>query len=116
MGLRAALLYRPPEVTVPGALQPRAIRDRTGHLWRLRLGGTPEQIGHDHAQLGEPLMQKADEDMVATYRQVLPSAALRLLIGTFVRLRHRQLDRDIPVDHRRELAAMARTYRDPYAG
>jgi hypothetical protein len=110
VALRRALLFRSPAVTVPSALAPGATRDRVGKIWRVRTAGSPEQLGHDHVQLVGDLMRLADDELFTTYHQLVRSSALRWMIGTHIRVRHRHLADDIPAELLREIAAMADTY------
>ena len=100
-----------PDVRVLG---PAYARHR-GKMLEVRLAGTPEAIGHQHARLLYPEMVKDEGDLYGQFRHYVPIAPVRWLIMDISRLRFRQVDEGMPEDRRREIAAQAQGFQpDPF--
>ncbi len=81
-----------------------------GRLRVVRLAGTPEEIGTEHATLLHDEMVAEEEVLWAGFRELVPVAPLRTLLFDVGRVRYRDVDRGFPEARRREVAAEARAF------
>jgi hypothetical protein len=106
----------PPRVELP---RPEALRSWTrteAGVREMYLEGTPEAIGASHARLGRPNMVAVEQQLWGDFERYVPLWIARLGIEDWSRLRYRHVDRGIPEDRRRELAAQAAVFDpDPFA-
>ncbi len=97
-------------------LGPAYARHR-GKILEVRLAGTPEQIGHEHARLLYPEMVENEGVLYGEFEHYVPFPPARWLMIDLARLQFRRVDRGMPDGLRRELAAEAAAFApDPYAG
>lgn len=95
-------------------LGPAYARHR-GRILEVRLVGTPEQIGHQHGRLLYPEMVTNEETLYAQFKHYVPLAPVRWMIMDISRLQFRYVDRGMPEERRREIAAQARAFTpDPF--
>lgn len=87
-----------------------------GKILEVRLGGSPEQIGHQHGRLLYPQMVENEGTLYAQFTHHVPLAPVRGLIMDVSRLEFRGVDQGMTGDRRREIAAQARAFSpDPFA-
>ncbi len=117
----------PPAVTVPQgepapspadpdlrSLGPAYARHR-GKILEVRLVGTPEAVGHQHARLLYPEMVENEGTLYAEFRRYVPLPPVRWLIMDMSRLKFSHVDQGMPDERRREVAAQAASFTpDPY--
>jgi hypothetical protein len=97
-------------------LGPAYARHR-GKILEVRLAGTPEEIGHQHGRLLYPEMRENEGTLYAQFEHFVPLAPLRWLITDVSRVQFRHVDRGMPEERRREIAAQAAAFSpDPYEG
>ncbi len=107
-----ATRMRPPAVQIPASGAGRSWTKTRAGLREVYLEGEPESIGAAQARMLRDRMI-ADEDRLWTdYRRYVPWWIARVGIEDLSRLRYRNLDRGIPEDRRRELAAQSLAF-DP---
>lgn len=86
-----------------------------GRVRVVRLAGTPEEIGTQHATLLRERMLEDEQVLWDGFRAMVPAAPLRALLFDIGRLRYRNVDAGFPEARRREVAAEARAFSpDPY--
>lgn len=106
------------EPTIAGDLRvlgPAYARHR-GKILEVRLAGTPEEIGHQHGRLLYPEMVSNEGELYRQFEHFVPLAPLRWLIMDISRLKFREVDKGMPDDRRREIAAEARAFSpDPFS-
>ncbi len=97
-------------------LGPAYARHR-GKILEVRLAGTPEEVGHQHARLLYPEMAENEGVLYGQFEHFVPFPPARWLMIDLARLRFRSVDRGMPGELRRELAAEAAGFTpDPYDG
>ncbi|MFT3765439.1 MAG: C45 family autoproteolytic acyltransferase/hydrolase [Minicystis sp.] len=97
-------------------LGPAYARHR-GKILEVRLSGTPEEIGLQHGRLLYPEMIENEGTLYAQLQHFVPFLPARLLIMDLSRVQFRHVDRGMPDERRREIAAEAAALSpDPYAG
>jgi hypothetical protein len=106
----------PPPVELPSPDAARAwVRDDAG-LVRVYLQGSPEAIGSAHARLLRERMLSEEAELWGEYERHVPWWIARLGIEDYSRLRFRHVDRGVPEERRREIAAEAMALQpDPFA-
>lgn len=106
------------EATIAGDLRvlgPAYARHR-GRILEVRLAGAPEEIGHQHGRLLYKEMVDNEGTLYGQFEHYVPFAPLRWLIMDISRLKFREVDRGIPDERRREIAAEARAFSpDPFS-
>ncbi len=86
-----------------------------GRVRVVRLAGSPEEIGAQHATLLRERMLANEQVLWDGFREVMPFAPIRALLFDVGRVRYRGVDRGFPEARRREVAAEARAFSpDPY--
>lgn len=86
-----------------------------GGILEVRLGGSPERIGHDHARLLYREMVANEGALYSDFAQHVPTPMLRWLIMDVSRVEFRGVDRGMTEPRRREIAAEALGFSpDPY--
>jgi isopenicillin-N N-acyltransferase like protein len=101
-----------PDLRVLGASYAR----HRGKILEVRLAGSPERIGHDHGRLLYPEMVENEGTLYGQLSHYVPFPPARWLIMDLSRLEFRAVDRGMPGDRRREIAAEAAAFApDPYA-
>jgi hypothetical protein len=114
--LGLATRMEPPRVTLPPP-SPRAWTRVRGGVREVYLAGSPEEIGAAHGRLLRDRMMANETELWSDFERFVPWSAVRTGIMDFSRLRYRHLDRGIPEDRRREIAAEALAFQpDPFAG
>ena len=115
--IRLATRIAPPSVTVPAALDARdGVTVRAG-LTLVTLAGTPEAIGAANARLGRAGMLDTEQQMWSDFGVHVPWWVLRTGIEDWALVRYRHVDRGVPGDRLREIAAQAMAFDpDPFAG
>lgn len=94
----------------------RAWTTMRGKVRLVRLAGTPEQIGTEHATLLRDRMVADEQVLWDGFEQLVPIGPLRTLLFDVGRVRYRHVDSGFPDARRREVAAEARAFApDPYA-
>lgn len=89
---------------------------RTKDLWRVRLHGTPEEIGAAHSLLLRDEMLRNEQAMLDNFSRYVPSGALRALLLDLAAFRYRSVSDTFSPRIRRELAAQAHFFTpDPFA-
>ncbi len=123
----ASTRIEPPAITAaageareerPGlrVLGPAYARKR-GTILEVRLAGTPEQIGHQHARLLYREMVENEGTLYDQFRHYVPVPPLRWLLVDLSRLEFRHVDQGMQDERRREIAAQALGFSpDPYDG
>jgi hypothetical protein len=105
----------PPPVVLPQGNGHAASR-KLGGIRVVRLEGSPEEMGAQHARLLREPMIADEKELWDSFEHFVPSGLARTLIFDLGRVRYRHLDEGIPDVFRRELAAEARAFSpDPYA-
>lgn len=114
----------PPDVApVSGELETRgdvrrfgpAYAKKRGNILEVRLAGTPEEIGHQHARLLYDEMIASEAQLYTTLEQLVPIAPLRWLIFDVARVLHHGADGTMSSDRIREIASQARAFSpDPF--
>jgi isopenicillin-N N-acyltransferase like protein len=107
-------------VAAPGSPDLRtlgpAYAKKRGAILEVRLVGTPEQIGHQHARLLYSEMVANEGVLYDQFQRFVPIAPLRWLIMDVSRLSFRRVDEGMTDERRHEIAAEARGFSpDPYA-
>jgi hypothetical protein len=93
----------------------RAYARRRGAILEVRLEGTPERIGHDHARLLYDEMIADEGELYEQFERFVPTAPLRWLVMDLARLRFRSVDQGMTDERRREIAAQAAAFSpDPF--
>lgn len=88
-----------------------------GKILEVGLRGTPEEIGYAHARLLYREMVENEGTLYRQFETFVPIAPLRWLIVDVSRLQFREVDRGMPEERRREIAAQALGFSpDPYEG
>ncbi|MFO0762116.1 MAG: C45 family peptidase [Byssovorax sp.] len=86
-----------------------------GKILEVRLSGSPEQIGWRHGRLLRPQMTENEGVLYGQFRHYVPLAPLRWLIMDMSRAEFRAVDRGMPEERRREIAAEAQAFSpDPF--
>ncbi|MEZ4221332.1 MAG: C45 family peptidase [Polyangiaceae bacterium] len=80
---------------------------KTGEITTVELGGTPEQIGYDHARLLRDELFTVEGDIFQDFEQRLPSGAARRLLMDIAGFRYRGLSSSYDDARRRELSGQA---------
>jgi len=114
--IRLTTRIAPPPVTVPAALDARdGVTVREG-LPLVTLAGTPEAIGAANARLMYPGMLDTEGQMWTDFGVRVPWWVLRTGIEDWALVRYRHVDRGVPGDRLREIAAQAMAFDpDPFA-
>jgi hypothetical protein len=114
--IRVATRIAPPSVTLPGALDARdGVSVRSG-LALVTLAGTPEAIGAANARLVRAGMLDTEGQLWHDFGVHVPWWVLRRGIEDWTLLRYRHVDRGVPADRLREIAAQAIAFDpDPFA-
>lgn len=95
-------------------LGPAYARHR-GRILEVRLAGTPEEVGHQHGRLLHREMVENETTLYGQFEHYVPIPPVRWLIMDISRLQFRHVDRGMPDDRRREIAAQARAFSpDPF--
>ena len=95
-------------------LGPAYARHR-GKILEVRLAGTPEQIGHQHGRLLYPEMVDNEGTLYGELERVVPFPPARALLLDLALFKFRRVDRGMPDERRREMAAEAQAFApDPY--
>lgn len=90
---------------------------KRGNILEVRLAGTPEEIGHQHGRILYPEMVANEGTLYEQFNRYVPFAPARWLLVDLSRLRYREIDRGIPEERRREIAAQSRAFSpDPFDG
>ena len=86
-----------------------------GRVKLVRLAGSPEEIGAQHATLLRERMLEDEQVLWDGFRELVPASPLRALLFDVGRVRYRHVDQNFPEGRRREVAAEARAFApDPY--
>ncbi|HEX8791802.1 MAG TPA: C45 family peptidase [Polyangiaceae bacterium] len=110
--IRLTTRIAPPSVTAPAAVDPRdGVTIRAG-LPLVTLAGTPEAIGAANARLVYAGMLDTEGQLWHDFGAHVPWWPLRAGIEDWALVRYRHVDRGIPPDRLRELAAQASAF-DP---
>lgn len=125
-GIRLGTGIDPPAVTVPagevhvaGELRTfgESYVTRRGKILEVGLRGTPEEIGFAHGRMLYPEMRENEGTLYGQFEKYVPIPPLRWLIVDVSRLQFRAVDRGMPGERSREIAAQALGFQpDPYAG
>jgi hypothetical protein len=90
---------------------------RRGGIHEVRLSGTPEQIGWQHARLLRRQMVADEGALYGQFERFVPLAPVRTLIMDVSRWSYRHADANLAEPMRREVAAEALGFApDPFAG
>ena len=90
-------------------------RRREG-LREVYLEGSPSEIGTEHARLLRQSMLENEQELWDSFAHLVPFAPARTLIMDVSRVRYHHVDRGMPAERLREVAAGARAFDpDPYA-
>jgi len=93
-----------------------AYATKRGNILEVRLSGTPEEIGHQHARLLYDEMISSEGQLYTTLEHHVPFAPLRWLIFDVARVIHHGADRTMSSERIREIASQARSFSpDPFA-
>jgi hypothetical protein len=114
--IRLTTRIAPPAVTVPAALDARdGVTVRAG-LPLVTLAGTPEAIGAANARLMHAGMLDTEGQLWNDFGVHVPWWVLRAGIEDWALVRYRHVDRGMPADRLREIAAQAMAFDpDPFA-
>ncbi len=94
-----------------------AYATKRGNILEVRLSGTPEEIGHQHARLLYDEMIASEGQLYTTLEQLVPIAPLRWLIFDVARVLHHGADSTMSAERLREIASQARAFSpDPFEG
>ncbi len=105
----------PAQVDGVERLGPAYVRSR-GKILEVRLVGTPEEIGHQHARLLYDEMIESEGQLYAMLERLVPIAPLRWLIFDVARVLHAGADRSMGSERLREIASQADAFQpDPFA-
>ncbi len=126
-GVVAGTRIDPPAITAPqGEPEDRAAglrvlgpayARRRGTIHEVRLSGSPEAIGWQHARLLHREMVSDEAALYGQFQRFVPVGALRTLIMDLSRVSYRHVDRNLSDAMRREVAAQAIGFApDPFAG
>ncbi|NUO50462.1 MAG: hypothetical protein HOV80_16530 [Polyangiaceae bacterium] len=92
-----------------------AYATKRGNILEVRLSGTPEEIGHQHARLLYDEMVASEGQLYTTLEQLVPIAPLRWLIFDVARVLHNGADKTMSPERIREIASQARAFSpDPF--
>jgi len=105
---------RPPTTLVDLDAPGPGHAERQKDVWFIFLSGPPEVRGADMQRFVGKSMMAIDATMHATFREVVPSLPLRILIEIAGRLFGRNLDRDIPEEIQREIVGQMHAYEDAF--
>jgi hypothetical protein len=104
-----------PAVKLPPAEKSRAWTRVQAGLRLAYLEGSPEAIGSAHARLLRDRMVANETVLWSDFRRFVPWWAVRTGILDFSRVRYRHIDRGIPAERTREIAAEALAFQpDPF--
>jgi len=125
-GVAASTHIEPPAVSIPQGDVVEAGDLRTfgpsyathrGKILEVGLHGTPEEIGYSHARLLYREMVANEGTLYQQFEKYVPLAPVRWLLVDVSRLQFRAVDRGMPDERRREIAAQSLGFSpDPYAG
>ena len=125
-GVRAGTHIEPPAVTVPAGDVKEAGDMRSfgqsyathrGKVLEVGLRGSPEEIGYSHSRLLYREMVANEGTLYQQFEKYVPLAPLRWLLVDVSRLQFRAVDRGMPEERTREIAAQALGFApDPFAG
>lgn len=88
---------------------------KRGNITEVRLTGTPEQIGHQHAKILYDEMVSTEAQLYTQFETLVPVRPLRWMILDVARLIHRGADEQMADERLREIAAQARAFQpDPF--
>lgn len=103
-----------PSVRDEGGMGRAYTRVRAG-VREVYLEGSPERLGAQHETLLRERMVANEKEMWDTFAHFVPVLPARTLLFDLGRLRYRHVDRGVPEERRRELAAEARAFApDPF--
>ncbi len=95
----------------------RGYARKRGGILEVRLVGTPEEIGHQHARLLYEEMIASEGQLYTSLEQIGPFAPLRWIIFDVARVLHHGADRTMSDARLREIASQARAFTpDPFEG
>jgi len=95
-------------------LGPAYVRHR-GRILEVRLAGSPEQIGHQHARLLYDAMVADERTLYSQFERYVPFAPARWAIMDVSRLKFRRIDEGMSLERRHEIAAQAQAFSpDPF--
>lgn len=93
-----------------------AYATKRGAITELRLGGSAEEIGHQHARLLYEEMKSSEAQLYRTFEGLVPLSPLRTLLVDLGKLSSRGIDRSMSEPRLREIASQARAFSpDPFA-
>ena len=127
VGVRAGTHIEPPNITVPAQTEVQEAGDmRTfgasyathrGKILEVGLRGTPEEIGFSHARLLYREMVANEGTLYQQFEKYVPVPPFRWLLVDVSRLQFRAVDRGMPEERTREIAAQSLGFQpDPYDG
>ena len=88
---------------------------KRGNILEVRLSGSPERIGHQHARLLYREMVHDEGELYRQFEEHVPFAPARWLIMDVSRLKFGDVDEGMAEGRRREIAAQARAFSpDPF--
>lgn len=126
LGVAAGTHIEPPAVTAPPG-EMKEIGDlrrfggsyatHRGRILEVGLAGTPEEIGYAHSRMLYREMVQNEGTLYQQFEKYVPLSPLRWLIVDVSRLQFRAVDRGMPAERQREIAAQALGFSpDPYDG
>jgi hypothetical protein len=126
LGVVAGTRIDPPAITAPGgepeqhagglATLGKAYARKRGAIHEVRLSGSPEAIGWQHARLLHRQMVDDEAALYAEFERYVPLAPVRTLLMDISRVGYRHVDRNLSDAMRREVAAEALGFApDPFA-
>ncbi len=108
--------FDPPHVDLPAAQSSQSWAKVRDGIREVYLQGSPEAIGAAHSRLLRDRMIADEALLWSEYERYVPWWIARIGIEDWSRLRYRHLDRNLPEERRRELAAEALGFQpDPFA-
>lgn len=126
VGVRATTHIDPPAVTTPQGDMRESGDVRTfgqsyathrGKILEVGLRGTPEEIGFSHSRLLYREMVQNEGTLYEQFQKYVPIPPFRWLIVDISRMQFREVDKGMPDERRREIAAQALGFSpDPYDG
>lgn len=127
LGITACTRIEPPTITAPsgepverpGGLHVlgSAYARRRGSILEVRLSGSPEAIGWQHARLLYREMVSDESALYGQFEHFVPLRPLRTLLMDLSRISYRHVDRGMSDERRRETAAQALGFSpDPFDG
>ncbi|MCP4638984.1 MAG: hypothetical protein GY851_01050 [bacterium] len=89
------------------------LRRKDGIL-RMRLTGTPYELGYANAVLTQAYIRDQEAALIATVKQFIPSDVAFWLIRKLVVVRNRNLPDFVPMDRQIEILGLSHGYEDPF--